>query len=124
MRNYLSSRSFHRASVGGDDTGNNIAGVLNARNGDTVDCLKYAGHVINIGEGESGLVNVHFDNLQPGAVFHLYTAGGAPCIITVPGGAQIFTSTGGGQTVNLDSFNSPASTLMIVSKTIAGLVAY
>lgn len=124
MRNYLSSRAFDRVSVGGDDTGNNIAGVLNARNGDTVDCLKYAGHVINIGEGETGVVTVQFDNLQPGAVFHLYHAGGSACLIKVPSGAQIITAVGGGISTDLASFNGPGSTLMIVSKTIAALVAY
>lgn len=47
MRNYLSSRAVDRVSVGGDDTGNNIAGVLNASDGDTVDCLKYNKFLLN-----------------------------------------------------------------------------
>lgn len=124
MRNYLSSRAFDRVSVGGDDTGNNIAGVLNVSDGGTVDCLKYAGYVINIGEGETGTVDVRFDNLQPGAVFHLFMAGGTPCLITVPSGANIVTSAGAAQSFNLSGLNNQASTFIIVSKTIASLVGF
>jgi hypothetical protein len=72
MRNYLSSRSFKTLSVGSGETGNHIAGILNANNGDEIDCLKYAGYVINIANGVNTDVTINFVNLQPGAVFYLF----------------------------------------------------
>ena len=98
--------------------------ILNVSGGETVDCLKYAGYVINIGEGATAPVVFEFNNLQPGAVFHLYATSGDKREITVPSGALIYAdgATSGVQTFDLDSFNSPASTLVIVSKTIVGLV--
>lgn len=124
IRNYLSSRSFKEISDGGDDTGKRIIGILNLTNGDTINCAEYAGYVVNIGEGEIGIVNVSLENLQPGAVLHLYAAGGSLCNISAEVGSQIITSVSSETIIDLLSFNSPASTLIIVSATKAALLVY
>ena len=118
MRYYLSSRSFKTLSSGADDpdqafvTIKELAGISS-----TIDCTKYTGYVVTIGDNSVTIVN-----LTPGTIIHIVCLASGSATLTTTGYVNILAADGS-LSQAFDSSSPSNSVVMILTVLSDKLVA-
>lgn len=95
MRNYLSSRSFGTLSAGAADPDEAFVAIKELPDAtSTLDCTKYAGYVVKIGDSSVGTATVTLTNLTPGAIIHIVCLVAGNAVFHTTGDVNIFTADG------------------------------
>lgn len=123
MRNYLSSRSFGTLSAGASDPDEAFMAIKALPDANsTLDCTKYAGYIVTVGDNTVVTATVNLTNLTPGTIIHIVCLANTNAILTTTGPVQILAADGTVSQV-FDSSAPSNSVVMILTVLSDKLVA-